>query len=168
MNSENRIDRYKEIFNTLCESVGKDNNTRKIDYDTTCIAYVEKVGDLPIIIATKMEEDVDIIILRATPIYEFKEEKVVDLSIAVSDLNYSFNAGCFIYDINSHNLTFRNEINIKDLQIDRKRILKEVNSLMSLTLIFFPYFVLLNEDKMTLNDFVNLNYKEVIIKALQS
>lgn len=101
------LEQAKDVFSTLCRTLDKLEWRYKKDEEKLSIDCGAQGDDLPIDITIKVyAEKMQILLISHMP-FVVKEDKRIDVAVAVCAVNNALVNGCFDYDITSGHMFFR-------------------------------------------------------------
>jgi hypothetical protein len=97
----------KEVFKTLCEMLDARGWKYKKDEDSLFIECSAQGEDLPIAVRMEVDAERMLVILYSELPFDVPEDKRVEMSLAISAINYTLVDGSFDYNVLNGNLLFR-------------------------------------------------------------
>lgn len=107
MAEQKKLEQAKNTFSTLCQALDKHEWYYKKNEEKLSIECGVQGDDLPMEITVKVDVDRMLMILISHMPFVIREDKRLDVAIAVSAINNALVDGCFDYDIASGNMFFR-------------------------------------------------------------
>lgn len=107
MAEQNNLVQAKEVFSTLCRTLDKHEWHFKKDEEKLSIECSAQGDDLPMELTVKVDADRMLILLISHMPFVVKEDKRLDVAIAVSAINNALVDGCFDYDVATGHMFFR-------------------------------------------------------------
>lgn len=99
--------RARATFKTLCKALEKEKwHYEKYEDKLTVVCGAQGDG-LPIELNIRIDAEGQLVQLLSCLPYKVKEDKRIEVAIAVSAVNYSIVHGCFDYDVTDGSLYFR-------------------------------------------------------------
>ncbi len=107
MADERKLAQAKSVFETLCRTLDKHEWKYGKDEEKLMIECGAQGDDLPMKITVKVDPERSLIMLLSHIPFVIREDKRLDLAIAVSAVNNSLVDGSFDYDVTKGNMCFR-------------------------------------------------------------
>ena len=89
----------QRVYDTLCTTLDKMGWKYSADNEKLIVRTAAIGDDLPVNIVTYVDADRSIMFVKSRLPIKVTEDKIVDMSIALHEANYSMLNGCFEYDI---------------------------------------------------------------------
>jgi len=107
MDELKKLEQAKSAFETLCQTLDKNEWSYRKDEEKLSIECGAQGEDLPMEITVKVDAERMIVRLFSHIPFVVQEDKRIDVAIAISAINNSLVDGCFDYDIATGHIFFR-------------------------------------------------------------
>lgn len=107
MDEQMKLEQAKNVFQTLCAALDKDDWHYKKDEEALTIECGARGEDLPMEILVKVDVNRMLVMLLSKIPFQIAEDKRLDVAIAVSVINNMLVDGSFDYDVASGRIFFR-------------------------------------------------------------
>lgn len=107
MAEQKNLERAKAVFDTICRTLDNNDWRYKTDEEKLSINFGIRGDDFPIDIVMHVDAEKQLVLLMSRMPFTIREDKRVDLAVAISAVNNLLVDGCFDYDLASGNIYFR-------------------------------------------------------------
>ena len=104
---EEKRQRALEVYGTLCDMLDRNEWNYQKDDENLTISCGARGDDLPMDITIRVIDKVEIIMLQSRLPFVISEDARLDTAIAVSIVNNRLVSGCFDYNLQTGNMSFR-------------------------------------------------------------
>ena len=114
MAEEKDLTQAKFVFDNICEMLDDDGWKYKKDEEKLSVAFGMKGEDLPMEVKIYVRPQINIVELYSHMPFKVKEDKRVDMAVAVSVINNTMVEGNFDFNIKTGTLLFRSTLCFDD------------------------------------------------------
>lgn len=114
MAEEKDLTQAKFVFDNICEMLDDDGWKYKKDEEKLSVAFGMKGEDLPMEVKIYVRPQINIVELYSHMPFKVKEDKRVDMAVAVSVINNTLVEGNFDFNIKTGTLLFRSTLCFDD------------------------------------------------------
>ncbi len=107
MGDVKNVEQAKVAFATLCQMLDKNNWSYSKDEEELSVSCSARGDDLPMELRIDVDAERMLVILISHLPFVIKEDKRLDVAIAISAINNMLVDGCFDYDLSSGHMFFR-------------------------------------------------------------
>lgn len=112
----------KETFDTLCEMLDEKELRYEKDDENLAVNLTMHGDDLPVAMHFVVDTERNFVITLSPLPFRVKEDKMLDMAIAVSALNYRMVNGSFDYDLAKGKLTFRMTTSYRESRLGKEAL----------------------------------------------
>lgn len=120
MTDAEKLTKAKATYATLCSALDKGEWHYEKDEEELTIECGYRGEDLPIDLIIRVDADRQLVSLLSQMSFKIKEDKRLDVAVAISYINYGMVHGCFDYDINTGGIFFRMSNSFVDSTLSEK------------------------------------------------
>ena len=97
----------RQVFDILCSALEKHDWKFKADAEKLEVRTGARGEDLPMELVLQVDTKLERVLLISPLLFEVKDDKRLDMAIAISACNHGMVQGCFDYDISDGSMFFR-------------------------------------------------------------
>ncbi len=154
MSDANKLEKAKEVFETLCRTLDKEDWSYQKDEEKLLIECGARGEDLPMELKVFVDAERSLILLLSSMPGAIQEDKRVDMALAVSVVNNRLVDGSFDYDITSGNLIFRMTNSFLESTISEKLFLYMLLTACRTIDVYNDKFLMLGKGLITIEQFL--------------